>query len=132
MYARIRTRKSFPSGGARWRTGGMELSRFFIRIKTASSQKAHALRRLRREAGATSGNNVDDKLCMLPIVELRRAHVELAASDLAKQNVLWADAEIADRIAHRRRAVAAAARLMEQQVTMLRLQPAYDLDRFLG
>ncbi len=57
-----------------------------------------------------------------PIFELIGADVEFAVRDLAEQHILRADAELAGGIAHRRRTVAAAARLMEYQRAVLRLR----------
>jgi hypothetical protein len=52
---------------------------------------------------------------MLPIFELGGPHIEVAGCDVAQQDILRSNAEIAHRVTHRRRAIATTAGLMEQQ-----------------
>jgi hypothetical protein len=68
---------------------------------------------------------------VLPVVELVGVHVEGHAADLAELHVVAADAELGLGVAHRRRTVAAAARLMEHQGPMLGAQPLDQLERFI-
>src|SRR5208282_1555386 len=84
------------------------------------------------EAGAAPGHDVDDELGVAPIFELRRPDVEGTAGDLAEPHVLAADPELAGRVAHRRRAVAAAARLMEHQRAMLASELFHHCRRSVG
>src|SRR5262249_20820187 len=78
-----------------------------------------SLRGTEREPWATPGNDINEDLGFLPIVELVATHIAAAAADLPELNVVAADAEFAGRIAHRRRTVAAPAGLMEHQRPML-------------
>ena len=56
---------------------------------------------------------------MLPHLVLCAADIDGRAADLAEQHVAVADQEVALRVAHRRRAVAAAAGLMEEHGAVL-------------
>src|SRR5262245_34237081 len=75
----------------------------------AAGEKPQALRRLQREAMTTPRHHVDDELGVLPIAELVEIHVDRTTTDLTEILVVAADTELACRVAHRRRAVAAAA-----------------------
>src|SRR5262245_51455477 len=88
----------------------------------AAGEKPQALRRLQREAMTTPRHHVDDELGVLPIAELVEIHVDRTTTDLTEILVVAADTELACRLAHRRRAVAAAALLMKHQRTVLGLQ----------
>jgi hypothetical protein len=91
---------------------------FGVRENTRTRQKPHALRAFDRESRPPPWHNVDNEMRMLPVLELRSAHVERLAADLAHVNVLRTDLEFAARIAHRRTAVATATGLMKQQRTV--------------
>ena len=80
---------------------------------------------------AAAGNDVDDELGVLPVVELVGVHIEGNAADLAELHVVAADAELGLGVAHRRRAVAAAARLVEHQGPVLGAQPLEELERLI-
>ena len=80
---------------ARRLAGGAEAFHFVVSENPAARQEPHAFRRLDGEAGAAARDDVDDQLSMPPILELRGANIELAASDLAEQHVLAADHELA-------------------------------------
>ncbi len=67
-----------------------------------------------------------EQLGVAPIFELRRTDIEAAVFDLTEKDVLGSDAELACRVAHRRRAVAAAARLVEHQRAVHLAQAADD------
>src|SRR3954452_6358414 len=86
----------------------------------AAGEEADALGRLEREAGAAAGHHVHDQLGVAPALELGGADVEWAAPDGAEPDVGGPGAEPAYREAHRRAAVAAAARLVEQELAVQR------------
>lgn len=93
-----------------------------------AGQEAQALGYLEREAGTAAWDDINDELGMRPKLELSGAHVERAAGDLAEQDILRARPELAGRIAHGRTAVAAAARLVEQELAVALAQPCDQSD----
>src|SRR5262252_5026121 len=67
---------------------------------------------------------------VLPILELRPAHVERTVADFPQLDVGATDDEFAEWKAHRRTAVAAPARLVKHQRAMLCAKPGDQLQRF--
>src|SRR5271154_5058685 len=76
------------SGRARRRSGGFELSYFVVGKDAAAREEPDTLGRFHGKSGAASGYDVDDKLCVPPIFELRGTDVKLAAGNFAEQHVL--------------------------------------------
>ncbi len=89
------------------------------RAHIRSDDEAHPLRCFQREACAAAGHDVQGEPGVLPQLVLVAADVEGRAVDLAEQDVTRSDAELALRVAHRSAAVAAAARLMEHERTVV-------------
>src|SRR6516225_8070284 len=104
----------------------------FVGEHAAAREEPQAFRRLEREAVTAPRHYGDDELRVLPIGELVCVHIDVAAADLAELDVIAANAELAGGIAHRRRAIATAAGLMEHQRPMSLLQPLDQVERGLG
>ncbi len=126
---RGRGRSSLGESEADYATLPWTLASPFASASTSSSvntrlrvRKRTPSGRFQREARAAPRHHVDDQLGVLPIIELVGIHEHVAAADRAEMHVVAADAELAFRVAHRRRAVAAAARLMEHQRPVFRPQ----------
>src|SRR5574337_663709 len=89
------------------------------RADLRARQKAPLAAVVEREHAAAPGHGVDDEVGVFPDLVLRGADIEGRAADLAELHVVVADEKIALTVAHRRGAVAAAARLMEEHRTVL-------------
>ena len=107
--ARWRFCRRGAGGRERKLLGSFEARHFVVREDAAAGQEAHTFRRFQREARAAAGHHIDDQLGVLPIGELVEVHIDRGTADLAKQSIIAADAELARRIAHGGRAVAATA-----------------------
>ena len=79
---------------------------------------------LEGEATAATGHHVDQQLGVLPYLVLLPSYIEGRALQLAQQDIPLAHSKLSPRKAHRGTAVTAAARLVEQKGTVLRLQLA--------
>src|ERR1019366_6928124 len=84
-----------------------------VREQPRARQKAQPAAVFEREHAALAVHDIDDELRVLPVIELRRAHEERRAADFAELHVVVTDEKLGCRIAHRRRAVAAAAGLVK-------------------
>src|SRR5207253_7054687 len=90
---------------------------------------AQALGALEREHATASGDDVDGEMRMLPVFELRRAHVERRAADFAQLDIGSANEERSHGIAHRARAIATPARLMKDECSVLGLEACDQFER---
>src|SRR5271167_1704591 len=81
-----------------------------------------------REHAAAPGHDIDDEIGVFPDLVLRPADIEGRAADLAELHIAVADDEFALRIAHWRRAVAAAARLVKEHRSVVGDDLADELD----
>src|ERR1700754_1535497 len=95
-------------------SGGDEAVDLVVAEQARAGEEPHPLAILQREHAAAARYHVDDELGVLPVFKLRWADVERRAGNLAELDVAVTHDEIVLRVAHRRRAVTAASRLMEQ------------------
>lgn len=56
---------------------------FGVGVDPAAGQEAHAVGRFEGEAGPAARDNIDEQVCVLPILELLSADVERLVADLA-------------------------------------------------
>lgn len=98
----------------------------FVGKDARAGDKADPFRALKGKAGAAAGNHVDDQLAVGEEFVLLRPHPDRTTADVTKADIDPADLELTCRIAHRRAAIAAAARLMEHQRAMKPLQSLND------
>ena len=95
-----------------------------------TDDESHALWGFERESSAATRHDVDGDVRVLPILELFERDPNLdrfgnfGDEKLAQQHVSAAHSEFAGGVAHRCRAIAAAARLMEEQIAVDRAQLA--------
>ena len=71
------------------------------------------------EHSAPARNDVDDEVGMLPGLKLGGADIDWSATDMTEQNVGIPDDEFVSGVTHRRRPIAATARLMKQNRAVL-------------
>src|SRR6202012_6246076 len=86
----------------------------FILEKTGARQEPQSAGPLQRKHSAISRHSVDDQLRVLPVLELRFAHVERHARNRAEFDIGRADHELTLRKHHWCAAVTASTGLMEQ------------------
>ena len=98
----------------------------------AAGQEPDAFGCFHRKSGAAPGHDVEREVGVLPQLVLIATHVEARAVDLADLDVARAELELALDIAHRRAAIAAAARLMKHQRAVLRTQARDPFERGRG
>jgi hypothetical protein len=105
-------------------SGSVQPCDLLIGEDARTHDKTQALGCLQRHARAAPRHHIDGHLRMAPIFELRGADPHLhAIGNFPQQHVLSADPELALGKAHRRRTVAAAARLVKHQRPVACLQP---------
>src|SRR5688572_4663230 len=109
----IRIENLWPSHCSVTEMCGRQVLRFFISENARFCDEAQAERDLERETRTSSFSDVDREFGVLPEFELVLRHVEIASGDLAEPDVRRSDDELALRITHRRRPVAASARLVK-------------------
>ena len=109
-------------GAGGWRPGPVQFMGFIVGKDSATSEKTNTFRRLKGKPRSAARHDVDDQLGVRPVRVLRTADKEFAVGDGAEPHILPAGAELAGRVAHRRRAIATAARLVKRQRPVDRLQ----------
>src|SRR5437867_4297456 len=102
---------------------------FVVGEQPGPREEAQALGALEREHATASDDDVDGEMRMLPVFELRRAHVERRAADIAQLDVGSANEELSHGIAHRARPIATPARLMKHERSVLGLQACDQFER---
>lgn len=105
---------------AQWRRLALIERRDFRRRKDACARQEPSFTPIvEGEHAATPGHDVENELRVTPSFELGRADIYGDAVNLAKFDIVGADAKLGGRVAHRRRAVATAARLMNEDIGMI-------------
>ncbi len=89
-----------------------------------SRKESHAERGFEREARSTPGDHVNQQLRVLPRLVLQGADVHRRPFHVPEVHIALADTKLVAAIAHRGRSIAASARLVKQQRTVLRNQLA--------
>ena len=102
---------------------------FLLGVEARAGEKAHPERTLEGEHATAPAHHDDDQMLVLPVLELGGADVKRLPADLAEVNVLLADQELAALKTHRGAAIAAAARLVEEEGAMSRRELANELER---
>ena len=95
---------------------------FGVAEDAGTGEEADALGAFEGEHAAAAGDDVEDDLGVLPVLELGAIHVEGGGVEGTEEDVLVADHEVAARVAHGGAAVATAAGLMEHEVAVLGLE----------
>ena len=105
---------------------------FFVSENAGFGDEAQSERDLERKTGAAAGDDIYREFSVLPELELVLRHVEITSRDLAQPDIGGPDDELAIRITHRRRPVAAPAGLVEHQFAVVGAELVDDLSGFGG
>ena len=95
-------------------------------------EKSDAFGGFNRETPSATRNDIDIQVGMSPVLELIGTHVEGGPFDPTEKDVSLANTELPTWVTHGARSIATAPGLVEQQLSMLFHQSAYECSRLVS
>src|SRR5574343_2011237 len=108
--------------------GGLQFGPLGIGEQSGAGDEGLARAAFEREGVAVAGDEVDDQLCVFPVLVLRDGHVKRHAADVAEMDFIRPDGQFARQVAVGRTVIAAASGLKKEPFRSVLL--FQELDQF--